>query len=409
MRVPVLLALLLVCPAVLAADGPLRKTVVLQTGEQLVHTAGGQIATLATPAGTNQGKNEVVRYSFEQYDSNIALSAVKAGEIKLLIEYTDQQIHEVVNVIVTDKATAERYRYVVSSLAGVTGISPEDVQLSGEQIAITGSVYSVTDLNRCIGLESHDVQAVRGKKPAVQRVHCLARLSSAAPLVFPDQGYMPRVNLQVEQRVPAGETSEATERASQWNATVRLGDVPVLTLTARDRAPLVSRVTGFSGRLNAALTGWKKQLESNQMYPATFNVRQVGGAYELGMVWKYDQGRQGEALIRVTPEELQAASTRSGGGSDRLVQWWAAILQDAFRLYFLAHSPKETAGSSEKNPLILLYQNAVRLAGASFGRPTAAAALGRSYFSLKSSSGADPFENLLTQPPAQFQPSPIAR
>jgi hypothetical protein len=176
----------------------------------------------------------------------------------------------------------------------------------------------------------------------------------------------------------------------------------VFSLAARDRAALLSRVGDFARRLEKALAEWQQEAGQGRIYPTTFQVRNAGGAYELGMTWKYDQGRFGEALIRISPEELQAASMRSGGGSDRLVQWWASLLYDAFRLYFMAMRPARTGDA-----LAALYQSGVRVSPTTFDRSNSAVALARGYFALKASTGKDPFAELLVKPTASFQPPAI--
>jgi hypothetical protein len=303
----------------------------------------------------------------------------------------------------------------VSSIAGIEGLGAESVHVAGRQVVVAGTVYSVADLNRCIALETQSAAAPspaapvrrKGRKPPATpapTITCLASLSPAAPAVFPQQGYLPRASLALNEVVSGqGAVSESAERQSTWVATVKLGQVPVLTLSSPSRAPLVGRVADFSRKLSKAIDEWKVQAVANRIYPTTLQVRSAGGAYSLGMTWKYDQGRFGDSLIQMSPQELQAASMQSGGGSDRLVQWWAALLQDAFRLYFMALRPAHTG-----NALNDLYQNAVKLAPAAFDRASAPVAVARGYFAMRSSSGKDPFEELLVRPPAEFQPPAIA-
>jgi hypothetical protein len=406
-RSRLLLFLMLFVAVPLPAQQVVRNTIVLAAGETVVYTSASQIATLATPAGTNTGAGEVIRYQFDQYDTNIAIRGTKPGEVKLLIEGTTQRITEVVNVVVLEPAVADRYRFAVSSIAGIEGLSPASVHVGGRQVAVVGTVYSVADLNRCIALEGQYVETGSKKKKAepVPPVSCLVDLSPAAPAVFPQQGYVPHVNVRLTELIgdPNAAVVEARERQTPWAAEVRLAQVPVLTLSSANRADLVARVSDFSRRLERAIAEWKKQAAANRIYPATFQVRPAAGAYELGMTWKYEQGRFGEALIRLTPEELQGASMRSGGGAERLVQWWAALLQDAFRLYFMSLRPAHGAA-----PLNDLYQNAVKLAPGAFDRASAPVAAARAHFAMRAASGKDPFEELLVRPPAEFQPSAIA-
>jgi len=412
------IAFLILTSTVWGAEGPQRKRIVMYKGEQLVVTTEGSIATVTAPAGTNDGANQIVRYVFDQYGRNIALQALKVGEVKLLVENTDSQIGEIAHVIVTDKPTSDRYRYVVGALTGIQGIASEDIHVAGDQVIVTGNVYSVPDLSRCSVLETQKMAAPappprkpRNAPAPLPKILCMAHLSSGAPAIYPQLGYIPAVSLQINETASAmsGGPTTGMEGSSSWAGIVRLGDIPVLTLTSPDRVQLIARAARFAKKLDRSVVEWKKQAESNRVYPTTFNARLVAGTYEIGMTWKYDQGTRGEALIGLTPEELQQASVRSGGGSDRLIQWWSGILQDAFRLYYLATRPSRTLSSAGQGPLLPLYQNALRLSGSNFERSNAPVALARSYFSIKSATGKDPFENLLTQPPADFQPGPITQ
>ena len=102
-RTLVSLLILLALSAPAWAQQPLRRTIVLSPGETVVYTAASQIATLATPAGTNTGANEIIRFDFEQYDTNITVRGVKTGEVKLLVEGTNERIGEIVTAIVVDR------------------------------------------------------------------------------------------------------------------------------------------------------------------------------------------------------------------------------------------------------------------------------------------------------------------
>lgn len=417
-RVLGIIIVLTFAPTMWAAQGPLRKRLVMYKGEQLVFTTADSIATVTSPPGTNQAPNEIVRFVFEQYDRNIALQALKVGEVKLLVENTDSQIGEIVHVMVTEKATADRYRYVAGAMTGIQGIGADDIHVAGDQVIVSGNVYSVPDLARCTALETQRLAVAgptpkprRGTPPPLPKILCMARLSSGAPAVYPQLGYTPAVNVAINETAAAvsGGPTAGVEGSSQWNATVRLGDIPVLSLNSPDRSQLISRVAQFAKKLDRALAEWKTQAESNRIYPTTFNARLVSGTYEIAMTWKYDQGRYGEPLIQMTPEELQQASLRSGGGSDRLIQWWSGILQDSFRLYFLASRPSRTLSSAGQGPLLPLYSNALRLSGANFEKGNAPVAIARAYFAMKSVATKDPFEQLLTQPPADFQPGPITQ
>lgn len=398
-----------------AQPAKVRKTVVMAVGQTITLPTRAPVTTISTPPNTNEGKQQVVRYIFEQYDQAVTLQALKLGEAKLLIEGADSRIGEVLNVVVTSKELAERHRYAVGSLAGIAGIDEQDVHVAGDRIVVTGEVYSLTDLNRCSALAAADAPAQmhRGRRPAParNRIICLTRLSSAAPAIFPDRGYIPAVSLQVEEQIVplSGANTPGGEDVSMWSSIVRLGDVPVLMMDSGERATLIRRVADLADNLGRASAEWRAAAEKDQVYPTVFQARSAGGRYEISMVWRFDQGERGEPLIQFTPQEVQRASIRAGGASDRLVAWWTALLQDSFRLYYLAQRPSGTLSASANDPLMPVYENAVRLANGKFERTNSSVAVARGYYALKVSTGRDPFEDLLTRPPADFTGSPIGR
>ena len=400
--------------SLMAAPASIRKTVVMAQGESLPFMTEAPIATISAPAGTNEGKDEVVRYLFQQYDRNITLQALKLGEAKLLIENTDSHIGEVVNVVVTNKDLAARYRYVTGSLAGIVGLSSDDVYVAGDRVVVTGKVYSMDDLNRCNSLASQGIPPpANGKKakPVANPIICLTRLSSAAPAIFPERGYIPAVSLQVDEQVAAVSDANmpGAEGSSMWSATVRFGDVPVLTMDSADRQGLIRKVSELAANLGRASDEWRKQAAAGSIYPTVFRGRSTGTNYEISMVWKFDQGTRGVPLIQISPQEVQHASMMAGGASDRLISWWTAILQDTFRLYYLGQRPSGTLSSSNKDPLLPLYENAVRLTGGKFDPNNSAIAVARGFYAMKATSGQDPFQNLLTSAPTDFSGVQVER
>lgn len=398
---------------VIAAPAKARRTVVMAQGDKLTLPTRSPITTITSPAGTNEGRQQVVRYVFEQYDQSVILEALRTGEAKLLIEGTDSRIGEVFNVIVTSKDLAARHRNVAGILAGVVGISSEDVHLAGGRVVVTGEVYSVADLNRCGAIGAPMMAGGRGRNrtPPRSSVACLTRLSSAAPAIFPDRGYIPAVSLEVEEQVvPLSDANTpGGEGTSMWSATVRLGDVPVLTMDSSERSALIDRVAILAEHLSRASAEWRAAAEKGEVYPTVFQARSSGGRYEISMVWRFDQGTRGETLIQFTPQEVQRASVRAGGASERLVAWWTALMQDAFRLYYLAQRPSGTLSASARDPLLPIYESAVRLADGKFERTNSSVAVARGYYAMKAASGRDPFQDLLIRPPADFTGSPIGR
>ncbi len=414
MKALVLSTLVVFCTAsAIAAPAKLRRTVVMAQGESVTLSTRTPITTIGSPLGTNTGQQEVVRYVFQQYDQSVVLQAVRMGEAKLLIEGTDSRIGEVINVIVTNKDVAARHRNVVGTLAGVVGITSEHVHVAGDRIVVTGEVYSLADLNRCAAIGAQQAPAAkRGHRtPPRSPVVCLTRMSSAAPAIFPDRGYIPAISLEVEEQiVPLSDANTpGGEGESMWSAVVRLGDVPVLMMDSSERATLIQRVANLAENLSRASAEWRAAAEKNEVYPTVFQARSSGGRYEISMVWRFDQGTRGESLIQFTPQEVQRASMRAGGASDRLVAWWTALMQDSFRLYYLAQRPSGTLSSSANDPLLPVYESAVRLADGKFERTNSSVVVARGYYALKTATGRDPFEDLLTRPPADFTGAPIGR
>ena len=389
---------LLMFASTLAAK-PLRRSVVLAVGEQQVYTSGATIATVTTPAGISAS---VVTYAPEQYGNNITLRATRKGETKLLIESTESKIAEVLRVIVGDKVTVDRYRFVTGSLAGVEGLSASDVHLAGNSVVITGTVFSPNDLQRCRALET--------SAPKNAPTRCVAALSDAVPAVSETLGYDAAANLIVEEQplpAPAG-GMEGSEGDSQWRATLRLGDVPILTMQSANRSDMVMRAAQFASKLNQISSDWKIAADQARQYPATFSVKAIPNGYNIVGQWKFDQGTKGEPLIALHPDELQAATMQSGGGVERLVQWWAALLQDSFRMYNMASLPALSA-SAANSPLRATYEHAVALHKGQLDRTSAAPSIARAVAAQRWSSGLDPFASLLTSIPSDFHPAPMAR
>ena len=130
---------------------------------------------------------------------------------------------------------------------------------------------------------------------------CLTRLSSAAPAIFPERGYIPAVSLQVDEQVAAVSDANmpGAEGSSMWSATVRFGDVPVLTMDSADRQGLIRKVSELAANLGRASDEWRKQAAAGSIYPTVFRGRSTGTNYEISMVWKFDQGTRGVPLIQI--------------------------------------------------------------------------------------------------------------
>lgn len=397
---PLVLAIgaLLSSAALFAAD-VVRTNIVVGVGEEAVHPTVASIATVTSPAGTNIGASQVVRAIPEQYGQNLLLRGVKKGEAKLLVESTASRVSEVLNVSVVDKAVAARYRAVVGALANVDGIQANDIIVSDKSILITGTTYSAADQARCLAQETS------GKGVSVV---CAARLSSATVAVLPTSGYvaLPNVTFTEEFSEASGELIAGSERSSNWIAELKLGDVPVMLLSSPGRGALASKAGTFVTKLRRAVAEWKKAAdEKNRIYPVLASSRRTGTGYELSLVWRLDQGTRGQTLVELTFDELQKATASSGSSSDQLTDWWAASLQDAFRLYFMGSIPLRT-GSVSDSPLMRTYRAALRLDPTPFNRANAPARIARGYTSVRWESGTDPFDGYVTRVPQSFQGTP---
>lgn len=374
-----------------------RRSVVMHTGQQLHHAAAAPLLTVQTPPGREAETRSIVEAGFEQYGQRVLLEAKREGMAKLLLEKTDSTIGEILHVIVTDQATAERYRRVSAEMAGIEGISPQTVLVAGRDVLITGRVYSTEDQTRCLSVAASQSEA-KG------RVTCAVRLASAVPVVFPDKGYeaRPSAELREEASAISGVEPEGLEGPSRWTLWIRFGDVPVLALQSLDRADLIQRAVAFSSTLERALIEWKQEGARREVFfPGTFHVREASSGYELRMQWKFDQGTRGELLATIRPEELQGLGSNENAA--RLLRWWAALLQDTFRMYYLAQSPSRTLaeGQDDAAPLLKWYEHALELQP-ELNRQTAPVALARSHFAMWASSGGEPFNQLLIRPPSRF-------
>ncbi|MHB0968173.1 MAG: hypothetical protein ACYC7A_06860 [Thermoanaerobaculia bacterium] len=396
-----LFATLLLC-ATIAQAAPVRKAIVLAKGQRVDHEAAGSVLTVTTsPLALT---DSVARVQFDQYGQTVTLQAVKPGEVKLMLEYTDGRIGEILNVIVTDQAVADRQRFVASSVAAIEGLSAESVYATASHILIAGEVFSAADLGRCESLESSS-----GGKTKGPVIVCGVRLRSSAAALFPSAGYEPSANVEIREAPVAAAAGgiEGLEGDSIWRATLRLGDVPFLEMASNSRPTLVTRAAKAVIALETAVDEWRRNADAGRTYPTTFGLRRAGNSYEMTMQWKFDQGTRGAPLIEVSPDDVLEISSRSGGGVERLLQWWAATLHDAFRMYFMASIPIKTTPPGTETPLLAVYNKALVLHGAHLERQEAPVAFAQGYTALRWSTGTDPLGTVLTTVPGAFQPEPI--
>lgn len=387
MRRSVLFAALLLLPLGASAE-PRHVSLVLYPGQELTHAAAAPLLTVNTIAG---GKSPLV-VKFDQYGTRIQLLARSIGNATLLCEYSDNQVGEILSVSIVPRKLFDLHQRSLNALRGVEGLGPEDITVAGD-VVVTGLLYSQGDLERCLALERESPSIV-----------CAARLSSAAAIAAPSLGYAARANL--ESRWDAatyGADSGDSAFAPKWTATVRLGDVPVFRGISSDRARLVGTAARFTRRLNSVITEWRTETErKGTPYPVTFRAKPRGNTFELTALWSFGHGSKGDALATLSLDDLAPVAAAAGVTPDRLVQWWLAALEDAFRLYFMAERPVRAGATAATSPLLRLYQSALRLRHAELDPYSAPTAVARAYFAMRLSSARDPFETLLTTPPPDF-------
>lgn len=388
---------------VTAAELP-RGSVVLGVGEEALYTSRVSIATVSAPPGAAQQASGVVKFVAQQYGNNVALRGLKKGETKLLVESTAARVEEVLHVTVVDPATAARYKSVASAMTNVDGVAPSDILVSPNGVLVTGTTFSMSDHNRCLGMERESGKVGKGKKAVASTVVCAARPNSAIVVVANgDLAPQPSVSIREEFAPATGDVPPGTEGNSLWVAEFRFGDVPFAEIASPSRSVLVDKAIAAATRLRKASAEWKQQAEQrNRVYPVLVAARRSSSGYELAMQYRLDQGTKGETILDVTFDELQHAVRASGSTSDRIIEWWAAALQDTFRLYYLASTPMRTPGGD--GALLALYRNAVAIDGNAMNRANAPAKVARGYTAQRWAAGRDPFDKYAVKVPSNFEP-----
>ncbi|HYH09655.1 MAG TPA: hypothetical protein VEK11_21580 [Thermoanaerobaculia bacterium] len=375
MRVRLLCAVLLLVPLA-ASAAPRQVSLVMYPGQSMTYAASAALLTVRPAAAS-----KAVSFTFDQYGTRVQLLAREAGRITLLCEHADNQIGEVLNVVVVARKLHDDHARAANSLRGIEGLRAEDV-LVGDVVYVTGELYSQADLDRCLTLERNSSTIV-----------CAARLSSAAVVVAPALGYTARANMEVRP-----ETQSSGD--AQWLVTVRLGDIPVFSAVSANREKIVTTAGRLTRKLNAMISAWRTQSEQKgAMFPVSFRSRAAEDKYELVASWSLRHGSSGDLLTAAPLEEIAPVATAAGATPDRLVQWWMALLGDAFRLYYMAERPVR-GGTASESPLLKLYENALRLRRAQLDPYTAPPAVARAYFAMRLASASDPLETLLTTPPS---------
>ena len=376
----------------------LRSSVVVGVGEEAIYTTADSIVTVSSPQGTNQPPAEIASVAAQQYGNTIIIRGARKGEVKLLVESTAGRITEILTVSVVDKGIADTHRRTAGMLASVDGISADTIFAAGTGVLITGMTHSSADALRCASMET---TAAKGKSA----ITCAARTNSAATAVLPGSDYMPTPNVTLREETSklSGEVIPGSEGTSSWVAELRLGDVPFAVISA-GRGALVDKCIGITAKLRRAIAEWKRAAERNRVYPTVVKARRTSRGFELAMQWRLDQGTRGETLAEITFDEIQYASAKSGTSPDRLVEWWAATLQETFRLYFLGMIPQRTAGTGGKpTALAVMYRSAIAQDPDAMSRDDLAARLALGYTAVRWSRGSDPFAEYATRVPSEFQ------
>jgi hypothetical protein len=223
--------------------------------------------------------------------------------------------------------------------------------------------------------------------------------------VAPSLGYAARANLQTHWDASAygSENARGPSSEPKWTVTVRLGDVPVFRAVSVDRSRLVGTAGRLTRKLNTLIAAWRKETEQKgTAYPVTFHAWPRRGAFELAARWSFGHGSTGDLLATPLLDDLAPVAAEAGVTSDRLMQWWLALMEDAFHLYFMAERPVRAGAAATTSPLLRLYQSALRLRHAELDPHSAPTAVARAYFAMRLASARDPFETLLSSPPADF-------
>lgn len=385
---------MLIGTLVLAAlDGnasPARISIVLHVGQEIQHSSAAQLLTVSVAPSPQRSP---VSFRYDRYGNSVTVKGASAGSAKLLCEFADNRIGEVLLVTVVPRELYDRYRRVTSAMSGIEGTDARAIVFAGRTVVISGSVYGARDQETCASLES------------IGGVVCGARLASASYVVRPETRAVPRASLEVREdaEVLESSTTRGVEGASRWTAIVRLGDVPVFHLASTEGQAVIGSAASLVAGLNRMAEKWRANtLRTGRAYPATFRVIPTGSGYNVTSLWNFSQGSKHEVLGFLRAADLQIASDAAGVSSDRLVGWWTALLEDAFRFYFSAERPSKSSTTSERSPLFALYEDALRLHGSSLDRENAAIELGRAFFARQLVTDADPLGGVLTRVPTDF-------
>jgi hypothetical protein len=375
------------------AAPPLRVPLVLAAGQKVTHATAAPLLTVTVvPPGS-------VVAQFDQYGTTVRLTGVRPGDAKVLCEYVDTHIGEVLVVSVVPREVAQQFERTSTALGGIEGLDAGSIVTTRTRVAVTGNVYASGDLQRCIAIE-HTGAETRAAAPV-----CAVHLSSAAAAVHPELGYVARASLQLEERAAAvgSAFTSGMEGSSTWSITIRYGDVPFLRAAASDRQALLGWAVPLVSRLNDIADRVGREAQSRHAYPVTFDSSAVGADYRINGHWNFNQGSGGELLARVPAAHLEDAGRAAGTSGDRFLRWSMALLQDAFRAYVLAERPLRTV-SGPTSPLRVLYDEALRLRGSQLTVDSAAVSLARAYFSQEFAAGHDPLAGVLAAVPAEPVP-----
>src|SRR5258708_16045982 len=309
MRFLVSVVAFLTASVAVAAPEAARIPLVMTSGQTVTHTAAAGLLTVTVvPPGS------LVAH-FDQYSGSLRLTASRPGVAKVLCEFVDNHIGEVLLVSIVSRDVLQEYERTTAALSGLEGVDSHSVLALPDRIAVVGTLYSMADLQRCLSLE-HRTGRAHENGPV-----CAARISIAATVVHPELGYQSRARLAVQEQ-PSTVTSTYTagmEGESKWTVLVRFGDVPVLRASATDRNALLGTATRLVARLNDIAERLRRDAGAGRAYPITFSASYAGAFHQISAHWNFNQGSGGEVLLRLPPADLQDVSHDSGLSGDRLL------------------------------------------------------------------------------------------
>lgn len=357
----------------MAAAEPLRVPIVMYPGQQTTHTTRQPLTavTFDSPAQAATAKIQ-----FDQYQDTVVLKAVKNGDAVINCETVDGRVSEILELSVVPRAQHDLHRSVSQRFTGVDGLSSSSVAIAGPSVLVAGRVYKRQALETCLDVER------------MGNVVCAIRLSPALAAIAPGDPGPTRASLEVAR----------AERG--WRLSVRLADVPIAAVESNSRKALLDWSVPYVRNLNDMLRRWEGSSGEAARYPPVVSLRRSGARIEIAAIWNEGKGSRQNVLASIPSDTLAAAAVTARTSPDLLVRWWAALLQDALRMYLLGERPARSSTASRPSPLLRVYEHALVLRGEPLDRSSGGPSLSRAAFALALAGGSDPLEAVpLTVPP----------